>query len=172
MDDILHLHRRRLSTSHFYNMFIFNKLLKYCRTCNRQNLFSWICEKKPTYLYSPKDSDWDWRTDIRITFTTYTPIFLYMTISTEASTCEVGTQDLYVKPPPKLCSLFFPPAVTLPSLTPVSKAHDPISSFFAGPVGEMSKSKISMGSPMVVHALGMSTIPATWPWMGAHDRSR
>ena len=34
------------------------------------------------------------------------------------------------------------------------KAQVPISIFFAGPVGDMSKSKISIGKPSVVHALG------------------
>lgn len=80
--------------------------------------------------------------------------------------------DLYVNPPPKLCSLFLPPAVTFPSLRPVSNAHGAMSSFLACPVGKMSKSKISIGKPIVVHAFGMSTIPATWPWIGAHESRR
>lgn len=39
----------------------------------------------------------------------------------------------------------------------------PISIFFAGPVGEMSKSKISIGSPSVMQAFGISTRPPTCP---------
>jgi hypothetical protein len=35
------------------------------------------------------------------------------------------------------------------------KAQVPISIFFAGPVGEISKSKISIGNPSVVHAFGI-----------------
>lgn len=35
------------------------------------------------------------------------------------------------------------------------KAQTPISIFLAGPVGEMSKSKISIGRPRVVHAFGI-----------------
>jgi hypothetical protein len=42
---------------------------------------------------------------------------------------------------PQDISLLAPPSVTLPSVTPVSKAQLPISSFFAGPVGEMSNCK-------------------------------
>lgn len=60
---------------------------------------------------------------------------------------------LKVNPPPKDVSLLDPPLVTLPSVTPVSKAQLPMSSFLAGPVGEISKSKISIGKPKVVHAL-------------------
>lgn len=45
----------------------------------------------------------------------------------------------------------------------LANAQDPRSRFSAGRCGLMSKSKISMGNPMVVHALGISTIPATCP---------
>lgn len=68
------------------------------------------------------------------------------------------TPYLYVMPPPKLCSLFFPPAATLPSVTPVSNAQAPMSFFVAGASGPMLKSKMSRGSPIVVHAFGISTI--------------
>jgi hypothetical protein len=34
-------------------------------------------------------------------------------------------------------------------------AHDPKFIFFAGPLGLISNSKISMGTPIVVHALGI-----------------
>lgn len=37
---------------------------------------------------------------------------------------------------------------------------------------EISKSKISIGTPSVVHTLGMSTIPAIDPLIGAHDSNR
>lgn len=97
------------------------------------------------------------------------------TFSFKPSTTLVS---LTVNPPPKLCSLLAPPLVILPSVTPVSNAQLPMSSFLAGPVGEMSKSKMSIGRPRVVHALGrirtfvlkavkgsthfgISTIPAT-----------
>jgi hypothetical protein len=46
-----------------------------------------------------------------------------------------------------------------------------MSMLFAGP-GEISKSKMSIGNPRVVQAFGMSTIPATCPWIGAHDIRR
>jgi hypothetical protein len=59
-------------------------------------------------------------------------------------------------------------------------AHDPKFIFLAGPFGLISKSKMSMGMPIVVQALGIyvarqgitdertgahvtSTIPAMWP---------
>lgn len=37
----------------------------------------------------------------------------------------------------------------------LAKAQVPMSSFFAAAVGEMSKSKISIGRPIVVQALGI-----------------
>lgn len=37
----------------------------------------------------------------------------------------------------------------------LAMAHDPRSNFFGSTDGEMSKEKISMGNPMVVHALGI-----------------
>lgn len=40
-------------------------------------------------------------------------------------------------------------------------AHLPRSSFLTGASGEMSKSKISFGRPMVVQEFGTSTMPAT-----------
>jgi hypothetical protein len=51
----------------------------------------------------------------------------------------------------KECS-FTPPPSTFHLLV---KAQVPMSIFFAGPVGEMSKSKMSMGRPRVVHAFGI-----------------
>lgn len=73
-------------------------------------------------------------------------------------------------------------------------AHEPISSFGIGAPGEISKSKMSIGMPIVVQAFGIcvcqkkgkkeriqvrvrvrvltSTMPATWPWIGAHERRR
>jgi len=45
-------------------------------------------------------------------------------------------------------------------------AHEPRSCFFGSADGEMSNEKMSMGKPIVVHALGISTIPATCPSMG------
>lgn len=52
------------------------------------------------------------------------------------------------------------------------RAQEPMSSFFAGAEGEISKSKISIGRPIVVQALGISTIPAMWPCTGAQDNKR
>ena len=37
----------------------------------------------------------------------------------------------------------------------LATAHAPISSFFAGPVGLISKSKMSIGSPRVIQAFGI-----------------
>jgi len=85
-------------------------------------------------------------------------------------------------------SRFYISATNRPTDSPYL-AQDPISNFFAGPEGEISKSKMSIGRPMVVQALGIcvlsvtkhgqekreyrtSTIPATWPCTGAHDRRR
>lgn len=45
----------------------------------------------------------------------------------------------------------------------LAKAQVPKSRFSAGACGEMSKLKMSIGRPMVVHEFGMSTIPATCP---------
>lgn len=56
--------------------------------------------------------------------------------------------------------------------TPHQRAHLPRSCFFASALGLMSNSKMSMGRPMVVHAFGMSTMPAIWPSMGMHDSMR
>jgi len=39
-------------------------------------------------------------------------------------------------------------------------AQDPMSNFFAGPEGEMSKSKMSMGKPIVVQAFGICYVSA------------
>ena len=70
------------------------------------------------------------------------------------------------------------------------KAQVPISNFFAGPNGEISKSKMSIGRPRVIQALGIfvdnqqlqigavslrqltSTKPATCPWIGAQLSKR
>lgn len=41
--------------------------------------------------------------------------------------------------------------------------HEPRSLFSTGASGMMLKSKMSTGKPIVVHAFGMSTIPAMWP---------
>ena len=51
-------------------------------------------------------------------------------------------------------------------------AQLPRSSFFAGVSGLISKSKISIGNPIVVHEFGMSTMPATCPCTGAQDSRR
>jgi len=71
----------------------------------------------------------------------------------KSKTFGQGRYCLKVKPPPKDTSLLDPPPVTLPSVTPVSKAQLPMFSFLAGPVGEISKSNISIGKPKVVQAL-------------------
>lgn len=87
-----------------------------------------------------------------------------------------------------LCSLHHLPTPSSFTTQALYLAQVPMSNFFAGPEGEISKSKMSMGRPMVVQAFGIcnvsamvickscsihtSTIPATWPCTGAHDSSR
>ena len=54
-------------------------------------------------------------------------------------------------------------AIIIATVYLLATAHLPISIFFAGPVGEISKSKISIGSPNVMHAFGICKFEISAP---------